>query len=148
MDIEKYTAKAQEAVQSAVQEATKRKHTECEPLHLLFVLVEQEGLAALILSQCGADASAVRDEAEAILAQRATLVEGASNAPSATLVQVLNSAETVMAKYNDTFTSIEHVLVALATVAGDARDILLRYVGSVQKITAAIAQVRGGCPCE
>ncbi|MBD3347924.1 MAG: hypothetical protein GF400_01860, partial [Candidatus Eisenbacteria bacterium] len=61
MRLDKFTLKAQEAVQEAQNLAMERNHQEITPEHLLHALLEQrEGIVLPILQRLGADVSGIR----------------------------------------------------------------------------------------
>src|SRR5947209_9214325 len=61
MNFNKYTVKAQEAVQRAQEMAQQHDHTEITPLHLLAALLaETEGVVVPILQKLGATVSRVQ----------------------------------------------------------------------------------------
>src|SRR3954447_21264457 len=71
MQLDRFTIKAQEAIQAALKIAADRRHTETSPDHLLLALLEQpEGIVLPVLKKLGADPAAIRREANARL-QRA-----------------------------------------------------------------------------
>ena len=56
MRFDRFTIKAQEALQQAQSLATASRHAELKPLHLLLVLTRQdEGIVGPILQRLGAD---------------------------------------------------------------------------------------------
>ena len=68
MRLDRFTLKAQEAVQAAQNLAAERSRQEIIPEHLLVALLEQhEGIVIPILQRLGADVSRIRDEAQAAI---------------------------------------------------------------------------------
>src|SRR5258706_5311005 len=62
MKLDKYTRKAQEALQSAHALAQERAHQELAPEHLLSILLDSEdGLARPVLERIGTDVNALRE---------------------------------------------------------------------------------------
>src|SRR5438477_314243 len=65
---DKFTVKAQEALQAAQDVAGRHGHQQLEPAHLLVALIEQpEGTVAAILTRLGVQPSAITSEAEKLL---------------------------------------------------------------------------------
>ena len=66
---DKFTVKAQEAIQSAQSIADQLSHQAVEPEHVLLALVQQqEGVVGPLLAKLGARADAIRRQTEAELA--------------------------------------------------------------------------------
>src|SRR5579884_3353224 len=127
MDFLKLTIKAQEAVAAAQELARRNGNPELYPEHLLLALLDQE-----LPRQLVPDASALRAQAEATLAQKPKL-QGAQQQPqvSAQLSRVLDRAVDEARRMEDEFVSSEHLLLALDVVPRDA-------------LLAKIEEVRGG----
>jgi ATP-dependent Clp protease ATP-binding subunit ClpB len=134
MQLDRFTIKAQEAIQAALKIAADRRHTETSPDHLLLALLEQpEGIVLPVLKKLGADPSAIRREANARLERAPTITAGAREPSTAReLLDVLREAEREAGKLRDEYISTEHLLLALAGRAGVDRDELLKAVESVR----------------
>src|SRR5690348_17258545 len=79
INFNKFTVKAQEAIQNAQQEAEKRGHTEITPEHLLFALIHQnEGLVRPILEKLGVNLSRLESLIETALGRKAQVSGGIS----------------------------------------------------------------------
>ncbi|HEY7074831.1 MAG TPA: Clp protease N-terminal domain-containing protein, partial [Solirubrobacteraceae bacterium] len=134
MQLDRFTIKAQEAIQAALKIAADRRHTETSPDHLLLALLEQpEGIVLPVLKKLGADPEGIRREANARLERAPTITAGARE-PSAAreLLDVLREAEREAGKLHDEYISTEHLLLALAGRAGVDREALLKAVESVR----------------
>jgi len=69
MRLDKFTLRAQEAIQSAIELAEKNKHQQVEPEHLLSAMLEQpEGIVRPILGKLGANVSVVLNDTKASVA--------------------------------------------------------------------------------
>src|SRR2546428_12967617 len=78
MRLDKFTVKAQEALQVAQSMADQHDHQAIEPEHLLVALLEQrEGVVGPVLAKLGARPEAIQRELQAALGKLAT-VKGAS----------------------------------------------------------------------
>ncbi|GAB4168119.1 MAG: ATP-dependent chaperone ClpB [Terrimicrobiaceae bacterium] len=144
MNPEKLTAKMQEAVSNAVQDATSRGNPEVSVDHLMAALLSQsDGLTRPLLEKLGASPEALSSQVSAELARRSKVSGGSMPALGQDLRKVISAAEGEMAKLKDEFLSAEHVLLAIAdsqTTSGR----LLREAGcSRDKILKALAAVRG-----
>src|ERR1700716_2464341 len=143
---DRFTIKAQEALQAAQRLAEDRRNPQLVPEHLLAVLLEQEsGVVAPVLDKLGADPGSLRAAVNGALDGLPTASGDDAPAPTASsdLVQVLGAAEKEAGGLKDEYISTEHLLLALAegkTPAGDA----LRTAGADREaLLRAVEEVRG-----
>lgn len=133
------TTKAQEAVSAAVQNATTAGNPQVEPAHLLLALTEQtETTTAPLLEAVGATAAAAGAAARKLIASLPA-AQGRSVAQpsmSRAFVNVLEQGRAAMTAMGDTFTSTDHLLLALARTGDFGLD--------AEAIGAAIPTTRGG----
>ena len=138
MDLQ-LTTKAQEALSGAVQHATAAGNPQVEPVHLLLALAEQtDTTTGPLLEATGTSASAVISEAQRLIGQlpRSTGASVAQPSMTRELLNVLERARQEMTAMGDTFTSTDHLLLALARTGG--------YGLNADALAAAIPQTRGG----
>jgi ATP-dependent Clp protease ATP-binding subunit ClpB len=135
MDFQKLTIKSQEAVAGALESARRRGNPEVYPEHLLLGLLDQD-LPRTVVERAGASVAGLRQQAEAVLAQRPA-VEGASQQPtvSTALARVLDRAEEEMRSLDDEFVSTEHLVLALDVVPREALLSALKDVRGAQRVT-------------
>src|SRR5436190_7308760 len=141
MQLDRFTIKAQEAIQAALKIAADRRHTETSPDHLLLALLEQpEGIVLPVLKKLGADPAAIRREANARLERAPTITAGAREPSTAReLLDVLREAEREAGKLRDEYISTEHLLIALADAHGAAGEALPK----ADLVRSAVEDVRG-----
>jgi ATP-dependent Clp protease ATP-binding subunit ClpB len=140
MRLDKFTEKAQEALQEAAELARTSGNPAVEPEHLLLALVSQdEGVARTLLERTGASVQALQPALVSAV-ERFPKVSGAGQPPylSQTLSKSLDQAEQEAARLKDEYISTEHLLLALTDQkilkdAGVTHDALLK----------ALRQVRG-----
>jgi ATP-dependent Clp protease ATP-binding subunit ClpB len=114
MNFDRYTSKAGEAVQDAMQLAGKLKHSQIEIWHLLLALVEQVGgIVPNLLEQLDK-----KPETIAALIRKELKQLPSTDAPtqayaSPELSKVLGQAETEAVKLKDEYISTEHLFLAL-----------------------------------
>jgi ATP-dependent Clp protease ATP-binding subunit ClpB len=138
MRLDKFTQKAQEALQTAVQAAEEAGQQAVEPEHLLLALVrEREGISRALLEASGASLPGL--EAGLVSeVERLPRVQGGGQAfISNSLNQVLGDAEREARDLKDEYISTEHLLLALAVrpalkTAGLTHDALLGALRSVR----------------
>ena len=143
---DRFTQKAQEAVQQAQTLAAESSHQQIHPAHLLVTLVEQEGgVVQAVLSKCGIHPGAVAQEARGLLdaIPKVTGAEGGSHlTPS--LNEVFQKAQKETERFKDEYVSTEHLLLALSGLKSDPAGQLLNKMGAAHEpILQALVTVRG-----
>src|SRR5919202_4549242 len=132
MKPDRFTIKAQEALQAGQRLAEERHNPQLTPEHLLTVLLEQEGgVVVPVLEKLGAAPTALRARSNDALDGLPTLSGDAASAgaPSNELVQVLRAAEKEAGQLKDEYVSSEHLLLALSQATSPAGD-ALRQAGA------------------
>jgi ATP-dependent Clp protease ATP-binding subunit ClpB len=146
MNLNKYTEKAQEAVVTTQQLATRSGHAEMLPEHLLAALLDQpEGIVPAVLGKMKIDSRAMAASAKALLDKLPKVQGGAEPGLSARLRKVLAAAEEATTQLKDEFTSTEHLLVGLVGETGrsPAAELLKKSGVTTDAVLAALVQVRG-----
>ena len=145
MDYEKFTIKAQEALNEASGIAQKSDHPQIEVEHLLLALLRQEdGLAAPIVRHIGAGVERIVAETEALVGKSPKIFgEAAQIYLSQAASKVLAKAENEAAALKDDYVSTEHILMAIAAGEGRAAELLARAGVTRQAILGALKQIRG-----
>ena len=141
---ELFTEKAWSAIMSAQQLAQNRRHQHLESEHLLWALLDQEGLAGRILDKAGVSPPALQTAVDTYLSQQPSL----TNAPDSVFLgkglnALLDRAETLKQSYGDSFISIEHLLLALADDSRCGRQLLSQAGTDSSRLKTAINAVRG-----
>ena len=145
MDFERFTRKAQEAVQNAAGFAAQRGNPEVVPLHLLLALLGQsEGLVFPVLERLGTTPTALRRATDDALAGVPS-ARGGKQQPgiSRGLSAVLDEAEATAKTLGDDYTSTEHLLLALSGDKGPAGKILTDAGVSGEALLSALRDLRG-----
>jgi len=146
MSPDRFTIKAQEALQAAAQLAEARRTPQVTPQHLLGVLLEQEGGIALpLLAKLGVAPAPLRAALNAALDGAPTLSGPSTEAigPSTELVAVLRAAEREAGQLQDSYVSVEHLLLALTAHGSQAGEILRAQGVTHDVLAQALAEVRG-----
>ncbi len=139
---DRFTTLAQQSLADAQSLAAGKSHGELTPMHLLAALVAEEGSTpASIIRKVGADAGRLRRVLDAEMT-RAPTVQGAVPQPGSGLMQVLTNAEQESKRLGDSYVSTEHLLLAVASVTGAAREALAAMGVDHKKIAAAITELR------
>ena len=143
---DKFTQKAQEAVQSAQSMAAEHNHQQVFPAHLLTALAaEQEGVVRAVFEKCGIAPNVVAEDARKLLSS-IPQVQGAQGgthlAPQ--LSEVFQKAQKEAKRFKDEYVSTEHLLLAIAENKGDPAGGLLNQMGATHDaILHALQAVRG-----
>ena len=126
MNIDQYSDRAKQAVQSAQSLALARRHQQFAPEHLLKILLEEkDGLSRALIQSAGGRPDDVDKAVDALLARRPR-VEGGSGqiylAPAS--ASVFSAAEAGAKSAGDAFVTTERLLIAIAREGGDAAKAL------------------------
>ena len=119
MDIEKFTAKMQEAIQKASQLALSYKHQVIDIEHVLYVLLnDSSGIFPRVLSKLNKDKNHFIQVLEQRLQQKTTLenIDVNSMRISYSLNDLLAKANSQMTSFKDEYMSVEHVIMALFVI--------------------------------
>ncbi len=144
---EKFTVKAQEAVQRGNDLASEHGNPELLPLHLLAALLEdKEGIVQPVLEKIGIGPQSVLSETYREL-ERLPKVSG-GGAAQATISKAANEllerAFKEAANFKDEYVSTEHLLLAVTHLKRDAaQEILARHGATYDAILKALTSVRG-----
>ncbi|MHC4638741.1 MAG: ATP-dependent chaperone ClpB [Planctomycetota bacterium] len=145
MKFDKFTLKAQEALATAQQKAMAKSHTVLSPLHLLSALCDDDsGLVVMILKKIGGNVSQIKDMTESEVNR---LPQGSGNIqqmPDPALNQIVFDAQNRADKMGDEYLSVEHLLLSLASVQSDAREVLRLNSITPEIIEDALKDIRGG----
>ncbi len=143
---DKLTRKSQEAVTAALRQAASDGSPQVEPLHLLLVLVEQEGgTAAPLLRAVGVDPELIAKQARERLARLPRARGTTLSAPemSRPLLAAVSTAASRARELGDEYVSIEHLLVGLAADGGEAKTMLNSAGATPEALLEAFTQIRG-----
>ena len=143
---DKFTVKAQEAVQRASQLASEHGNPELQPIHLLAALLEdKENIVPPVLEKIGIGPQAVLSDVynqieklPKVSGQAAQ--PGLSNESSGLLEQAFKEAS----NFKDEYVSTEHLLLAITHLKRDAAQQILAQRGATyDAILKALTVVRG-----
>ena len=142
---DKFTLKAQEAVQSAQDIAARHDQQQIEPLHLLGALVaQQDGVVPPLLARLGVRPDTLASEIETRLGRLPKVTGAVQQQMSPGANKVLEGAFVEAEQFKDEYVSTEHILLAIATVRkDDAAELLTKYGASREAILQALTSVRG-----
>ncbi|MFI5110624.1 MAG: AAA family ATPase, partial [Terriglobales bacterium] len=144
---DKFTIKAQVAIQAANDLASQHGNPEMLPAHLLAALLEdREGIVVPVLERIGADGQAILAEARRQIERLPKVSGGGATQASlsAAVGRVLDQAFKDADNFKDEYVSTEHLLLAIAQAKGDPAQALLGQQGATyDAILKALTSVRG-----
>ena len=144
MTFDKFTIKAQEAVQSAINIAQRNGQQTIEPVHILAGVMEKgKDVINYVFQKLGVNAQAVES---AIQNEMSHLPKVSGGEPylSSETNQVMQRTIETSQKMGDEFVSIEPMLLALLAVNSTASRILKDAGCTEKEMTAAINDLRQG----
>ncbi len=143
MRFDRFTTLAQEAIASAQSSAAAASHPDISPLHLLSAMIaEKNSSTASLLQKAGFDPSRVRELAQAQMRRLPTVQGGSGANASRELNEVFAAAERDALKMKDAYVSSEHLLLALAAVKSDAKEVLATLGVDRARVLAAVEAIR------
>lgn len=144
MNFDKYTIKAQEAINAALTAAQSLNNQQIDPLHLLKgVMQVGEQVTHFIFNKLGVNEAHLQRVLQAAL-EALPKVHGGQPYLATATQNVLSKAEDVAKQAGDEYVGLEPLLLALLQVDSTAST-LLKDAGVVQaELEAAIAALRGG----
>jgi len=142
---DKFTVKAQEALQGTQDVAGRFGNQQLEPLHLLMALIEQkEGIVPSLLARLGVPPASVAQEAERAIEALPKVGGTTDHYLSPVLKEVLDQAAKETEQFKDEFVSTEHLLLALSRKPREAAGRILARLGVTHEaILKALVSVRG-----
>lgn len=144
MTLDKFTIKAQEAIQEAVNAATAGGQQVIEPVHLLKgIMSKAKDVTNFLFQKLGINASQIGILVEQEL-KHLPRVQGGEPYLSNESNRVLQQAIDYSGKMGDEFVSVEPVLLALLTVNSTASRILKDAGCTEKEMRAAINELRQG----
>jgi ATP-dependent Clp protease ATP-binding subunit ClpB len=147
MQIEKFTLKAQEALQEAKAIAERKNHQQIDVEHLLLALLEQkEGIVTPILQKLGANIDLIVSQLESELNRIPKVTGGGAGQVylSSRVNEIFNSAWKEAERLMDEYLSTEHLLIAIADEKrGASSQILQRNGVTKDAIFRVLQEIRG-----
>ncbi len=142
---DKFTVKAQEALQTATTHAKERHHSELEPEHLLWALVEQkDGVVLPVLEKLDVDVRSLAEDLANAVASLPRLASPGEAPISRTLAGILQTAQREAAQFKDEYVSTEHILIALGSATDHSAGRLLAKNGVTKDaILGVLVSIRG-----
>jgi ATP-dependent Clp protease ATP-binding subunit ClpB len=150
MNIEKMTLRVQQSLNEASLVAVKYNHQQVELIHLFTALVEQEeGLIPNIFTKIGVNIKTLDSELNSILNNMPKVLgEGANSSgvyATRQIEETLVKAEDIAKKFEDSYISVEHVMLAILEIdkRGEVKKLLDKYNVNKKNFMEVLKEVRG-----
>ena len=147
MNFQRFTIKAQEALQNAQDIAARENHGELKVIHLLLSLIaDEQSLVRPMLVKAGVNIESLGNELMQELKKQPKILSGASVAQlylSQELMQVLDKAAKIAAQQKDEFISCEHLLLSILESGSYPAHILEQFGLRRETALRILAQLRG-----
>ena len=145
MNINKYTIKSQEALQSAIELARKAGNQVIEPVHLLTsILTLGDSLTDFLLSKLAIQRARLEESLQRMLSALPK-VSGGEPYLSTDATKVLDKAEDIATEMKDEYVALEHLFLALAEVDTSVARLLKSDFGlQVAELRKAVDELRKG----
>jgi ATP-dependent Clp protease ATP-binding subunit ClpB len=142
---DKFTVKAQEALQAAQEMGERSGQQQIEPLHVLWALVAQgDGVVPPLLEKLGVSPTQIASEAEKQIARLPKVSGGSQPQLSPATNKVLERAFDEAQRLKDEYVSTEHILLAISASDKDtAGQLLVKQGAGHEAILQAMTAIRG-----
>ncbi|MBZ0204387.1 MAG: AAA family ATPase [Ignavibacteria bacterium] len=146
INFNKFTIKAQEAMQAAGEIAVNYSDQQLEPEHLLAALIQNnDSIAVSLINKIGAGLDALKIKTSGLIDKLPKVSSTASTNQflSTNLQQVLDNAFKIAGQLKDEYVSIEHLLISLTEDKGSTGKLLNEQGLNKESILKALLDVRG-----
>ena len=150
MNLEKFTERSREFIQSAQSDALVSEHQRILPQHLLKVILDDEQeFAKNLLKKISVDLRQLLVELDLSLKKVPRIKsENSQMFFDTQTLRVLEKAQKLAKENSDKFVSVERILCALASVKSDVKNILDRSGATLPALEIAICDFRNGRKAE
>lgn len=144
MTLDKFTIKAQEAIQAAVEVARRAQNQAIEPVHVLLGITEKgKDVVNFIFQKLGINLAQTETLAQSEVSHLPRVQGGEpylSNATSELLTKSMDEAK----RMGDEFVAIEPMLIAMLQTQSTASRILKDAGATVETLRKSVQELRGG----
>ena len=140
------TTRTAEALQAALQDASKRGNPDIRPAHLLVALLEQaDSIASPVIQTVGADPNQVLTRARSLVGGYPTASGQQMANPqfNRDSLNALTTAQELAGQLGDSYVSTEVLLAGIASGDSDAAKLLQEFGATADALKAAFPSVRG-----
>jgi ATP-dependent Clp protease ATP-binding subunit ClpB len=145
MNLNNFTIRAQEAIQQAQQLAFELEHQAIETAHILkAILMGDDNFVAPLLERSNANASTIQSALDQIIASFPKVSGDQGQYLSQTAQKALMQAQSIAKKMKDDYTSVEHLLLAIAQGKDDTGKMLQDAGAGTDALKESIQELRKG----
>ena len=140
------TTRTAEALQAALQDASKRGNPDIRPAHLLVALLEQvDSIASPVIQAVGADPNQVLTRVRSLVGGYPTASGQQMANPqfNRDSLNALTTAQELAGQLGDSYVSTEVLLAGIASGDSDAAKLLQEFGATTDALKAAFPSVRG-----
>jgi len=146
MNFNKFTTKAQETIQLALDAAQTKGHQALDPLHILKAfLSDDSSVVTSVIKKIGVSVATLKNKVDDAT-NRLAVVKGASVSGqylSNEAKEIFDIAQKTASELGDEYISSEHILIALTEGKGEANRILRDAGITKSKILPVLKEIRG-----
>ncbi|WP_138860011.1 ATP-dependent chaperone ClpB [Exiguobacterium mexicanum] len=144
MDFNRFTDKAHEGIVSSQALAKQYHHSEMNEWHVLASMISQtDGIAPLLLQKMELSVADIEAEVAMALKNAPKLQTPTTPMISASLLNVLTTAEREATGMSDEYVSVEHILLGIIMNKSQAQNMLERKGVTEERLREALVAVRG-----
>lgn len=148
MNIQKFTQRSLEAVQSAQNLAIENQNAQIEQEHLLLALVEQDNSLVKELLKKISEEEKFENELKDKIARRPKITGGARPKDGIYVSQdvdlILANSESIAKNMKDDYVSVEHIMLAIFDNANrEIKDLFKKYNITKNEFLKVLSEVRG-----
>jgi ATP-dependent Clp protease ATP-binding subunit ClpB len=145
MNPEKFTIKSQEALSAAQQLAFDLHHPTLDTCHLAKAIIDSDqDIMPVMLHQLQISSEILKNKLQQILNKQPVIQGDQLKYPSQQLQQVLLKANNYMKEFGDEYLTLEHLILAIATIPDSTGEIFRSLGMSEQKLLPIIKNNRKG----
>jgi len=144
MELNKLTLKSQELLQAAHDMAQKYGNQAIEPIHFLKAMIEDDqGIVLSILKKIGIQVGVLKKNIQTSIEKLVKVSGAASIYLSQDSKKVLDHSFLEAGKMKDQYVSLEHIILSLTTMKGEAFNVLKRNGVTREAILTVLKDIRG-----
>jgi len=146
INFNKFTIKAQEAMQEAAEIAVNYSNQQIEPEHLLAAIIQNdESIAVSLIKKIGLNIDTLKIKVSALIDKlpKVSNTTSSNQFLSNALQKDLDEAVREAGKLRDDYISVEHILIALSGDKGETGKLLAGQGITSETILTALKDVRG-----
>jgi len=146
MNLDKFTLKAQKAIQKAVEIASNKSQQAIAPSHILLALLtEADNIVNTILNKVGVQRGQLKEDLKQRI-EKLPVVKGASVSgqyPSNNSKELFDAAQSMADELGDEYISSEHLLIGMTDTNNEASSLLKSYGVAKDDILTVMQDIRG-----